>query len=128
MATQYEENELSKMLDVMADHLLARREIEFSDCVLEWYRNSFKCYLVPMPNDKDETLLAVKASIIDRLVEVLNAPPHSDNQKAPDWCSKIKALNKPIRLQSDRLLEGEYYCPAFAKRNLQVVNNFMYFI
>lgn len=128
MTSQYDKNELSKMLDLMADHLLAGREIEFSDCVLEWYRNDFKCHLVPMPQDKDDVHLAVKASIIDRLVEVLNAPPHSDNQTAPAWCSKIKALNKPIRLQSDRLLEGEYYCPAFAKRNLQVVNNFMYFI
>jgi hypothetical protein len=128
MATQDNESEMNDMLDAMATHLLAGEEIDFTDCVLDWYRKDFRCYLVPMPKDKDEIHLAVKASIIDRLVEVLNSPPHSDNQAAPEWCGMVKAVSKPLKLQSDRLLEGEYFCAAFAKRNLHVVQNFMYFI
>ncbi|MEN9866114.1 MAG: hypothetical protein RL748_1704 [Pseudomonadota bacterium] len=128
MALQVVEDEMSEMLDVMANHLLAHEEIEFSDCILDWYRNEFPCDLVPMPGDHDEVRLAVKASIMDRLVEVLNSPPHNANQIAPEWCGRIKALRAPLRLQSDRLLEDEIYCEAFAKRNLFAVKNFMYFI
>lgn len=128
MTTQDTTMELANMLDTMADYFLAKKEIEFSDCVQDWYRNKFQCNLVPMPNDKDEFRLAVKASIMERLVEVLNAPPRSGNQIAPAWCAQIKAVSAPVKLQSERLLEDERYCQAFAKRNLHVTENFMYFV
>ena len=81
-----------------------------------------------MPGDSDEIRLAVKASIIERLVEVLNTPPRSENQVAPEWCGQVKAIGSPLKLQSGRLLEGEALCMAFAKRNLHVVKNCMYFV
>ena len=122
------ETTLSYQLDLMTDYLLQNQEIEFSDCILNWYRRDFKCKLVPEPDDVDAVRLAIKASIIERLVEVLNSPPHNGDQIVPGWCKQIKGLAHPLKLQSERLLEGEQYCEAFEKRNLQVVKNFMYFI
>lgn len=122
------EKEVAELLDRMTRHLVSGNEIEFSDCVLDWYRNGFRCDQVPKPTDKNTTHLAIKASIVERLVEVLNAPPHLDNQTRPAWCNQIEAIGTPLRLQSDRLLDGEQYCMAFSKRNLLVVENFMYFV
>lgn len=119
---------LERMLDLMANHLLKKEEIEFSDCVQDWFRNNYQCKQVPAPLDEDKLRLAVKAGIMERLVEVLNAPPRHGNQIAPDWCKTVSGLGVPMKLQSDRLLEDERYCQAFAKRNLYVVENFMYFV
>lgn len=112
----------------MTDYLLDGEEIEFSECVLDWYRKGYKCEKTPKPDDTDGIRVAVKASIIERLVEVLNSPPHSDQQVVPTWCAQVEGLDNPLKLQSDRLLEDEDYCPAFEKRNLLVVKNFMFFI
>lgn len=118
----------ANLLDQMAQHLLEKKEIEFSDCVLDWHRKGFQCGQVPRPKDKNKIHLAIKASIVERLVEVLNAPPHLGSQIIPAWCNQIEAIDFPLKLQSDRLLEGEQYCAAFSKRNLLVARNFMYFV
>ena len=120
--------EAAKMLDEMTSHILAGNEIAFSDLILDWYREGFECQSIPQPKDTDELRIALKASILERLAEVLNSPPHNESQLPPKWCKKIGSLNKPVKLQSDRLLEGERYCEAFQKRNLFVVSNFMFFI
>ena len=117
-----------KILDKMTTFLLEKEEIAFSDLILDWHRDGVVCSSVPHPKDKDEVRLAVKASIIERLVEVLNSPPHNGNETLPPWCKSIGSLSQPLKLQSDRLLEGEQYCEAFEKRNLFVVRNFMFFI
>ncbi|MCF6338287.1 MAG: hypothetical protein L3J84_10125 [Gammaproteobacteria bacterium] len=119
---------LNQLLDQMANYLLTGREIEFSECVLEWYRKEYSCEQTPKPEPTDLKRLAVKASIMERLVEVLNAAPRSGHEAAPAWCKEVGAVAQPIKLQSDRLLEDEELCEAFNKRNLQVVKNFMYFI
>jgi len=122
-----------KMLDELASHLLSGDEIAFSDLILDWHREDFECESVPQPTDSDELRITLKASILERLAEVLNSPPHNSHpknspQKAPQWCKKVGALNQPIKLQSDRLLEDEQYCEVFQKRNLLVVSNFMFFV
>lgn len=122
------ETRMSKLLNHMTDYLLSGQEIEFSECVLDWYRQGYECGKVPRPDDNTGIRMAVKASIIERLVEVLNSPPHSEQHSVPEWCGLVEGLDKPLKLQSDRLLEGEDYCPAFEKRNLLVVKNFMFFI
>jgi transcriptional regulator with XRE-family HTH domain len=123
----------AKMLDDMASHLLSGDEIAFSDLILDWYREEFECQSVPQPTDPDELRIALKASILERLVDVLNSPPHNPHpqnnlHKPPQWCKKIGAVSQPIKLQSDRLLEDEQYCEVFQKRNLLVVSNFMFFV
>ena len=112
----------------MAGYILSGNEIAFSDLILDWYRDGFDCLSVPRPVHTDELRMALKASILERLAEVLNSPPHNGTQKPPHWCKKIGSLSKPVRLQSDRLLEDEQYCEAFQKRNLFVVSNFMFFV
>lgn len=118
----------SALLDEMADSLLSGDEIAFSDLILDWYREDLECRSVPRPKDSDHLRLAVKASILERLAEVLNLPPHNGDQMPSPWCESIGALDEPVKLQSERLLEGEDYCHAFQKRNLFVVSNFMFFI
>ncbi len=119
---------LNQLLDKMADYLLNGQEIEFSECVLEWYRKEYSCEQTPEPEPTDLKRLAVKASIMERLVEVLNAVPRCGHETAPAWCEEIGAIAEQVKLQSDRLLENEELCEAFSKRNIQVVKNFMYFI
>ena len=116
------------LLDKMASSLLSGDEISLSDLVLDWYRTGLECAAVPKPHDSDPMQLAIKASIIERLAEVLNSPPHNGTQTPAAWCKQVKSLEKPLRLQPERLLEGEDFCEAFARRNLFVVRNFMFFI
>ena len=120
--------EMAMLLEQMADCLLAREEIQFTDLILDWHRNDFDCQLAPKPKNDDALKIALKASILERLVEVLNMPPHNGNQVAPAWVNSIKAIDEPMKLQSDRLLEDEVYCEAFKKRGFLVAKNFMYFI
>ncbi len=119
---------MDAMLDEMANLLLARDEIAFSDLVLDWHRAEFECNLIPKPNDTDPRKLALKASIVERLVEVLNMPPHNANQSTPSWTNSILGIDETAKLQSDRLLEDEAYCEVFEKRGFLVAKNFMFFI
>ncbi len=118
----------ANLLDAMATTLLQGKEIEFSDLILDWHREGLECRSVQKPKDKDKVRLAVKASIIERLCEVLNSPPHNGDQTPPAWCKCIAPIAAPLKLQSDALLEGELFCEPFEKRNLFVVSNFMFFI
>jgi hypothetical protein len=122
------ESILNNELDKLARYLLDKNELAFSECVQNWFRNNYQCEMTPKPLDTDALRLAVKASIIERLVEVLNSPPRNGQQTAPAWCKDIRAVDRPFKLQSDRLLDGEDFCETFEKRNLHVVKNFMYFI
>ncbi|MBI3562840.1 MAG: hypothetical protein HY080_14100 [Gammaproteobacteria bacterium] len=119
---------LDNELDTMVDYLLAGEEIEFSDAVQEWYRKGYECQRIPQPTDLKPLRLAVKASVVERLVEVLNSPPRRGHQVVPEWCRSIKGLDEPLKLQSERLLVDEQFCEPFAKRNLLVLKNFMYFV
>lgn len=119
---------MASMLDRMADLLLAGDEIAFSDLVLDWHRSEYECQLTPKPADTDSRKLALKASIIERLVEVLNMPPHNANQSAPPWTNTISGVDEVVKLQSERLLEDEDYCDAFEKRGFLAAKNFMFFI
>ena len=118
----------SDLLDEMTSYLLSGNEIAFSDLILDWHRENLECRSVPRPKDSDHLSLAIKASVLERLAEVLNLPPHNGNQIPAPWSKGIGALDKPLKLQSERLLEGEDYCAAFQKRNLIAVSNFMCFI
>jgi transcriptional regulator with XRE-family HTH domain len=119
---------MSRMLDEMAELLIVGDEIAFSDSVLDWHRNEFECQLVPKPMDTDHLKLALKASIVERLVEVLNMPPHNREQSAPGWTNSVNGMNSVVKLQSDRLLEDEDYCDVFEKRGFLVAKNFMFFV
>lgn len=119
---------MAETLNRMADLLLSGDEIEFSDLVLDWHRNEYECRLMPRPAGDDPAKLALKASIIERLVEVLNMPPHNANQSAPSWTNSVKGINDVVKLQSDRLLEDEDLCEAFQKRGFLVAKNFMFFV
>lgn len=122
------EQTLNTQLDKMTDYLLNAEEIAFSESVQHWFRQGYICAITPKPLDTDALRLALKASIMERLVEVLNSPPRTGQQAAPAWCATIKGLDQPLALQSERLLEGERCCAVFAKRNLRVVEHFMFFV
>jgi transcriptional regulator with XRE-family HTH domain len=118
----------AQTLDEMTSLLLLGDEIAFSDLILDWYREGLECSSIPRPTDQDKIRLGVKASIVERLCEVLNSPPRNGDQAPAKWCKNIGPLEQPLKLQSDRLLEGESFCPPFEKRNIFVVSNFMFFI
>ena len=121
-------NILNKELDIMTDYLLNGDEINFTECVINWYRREYPCALTPIPTDTDEIRLAVKASLMERMVAVFNSPPRNGQEVVPQWCKRIKGLKAPMKLQNERLLKDEELCDAFANRNLHVVKNFMFFI
>ncbi|WP_018013690.1 hypothetical protein [Teredinibacter turnerae] len=119
---------MAALMDKMASLLFYGDEIAFSDLVLNWYKSEFDCQLTPKPSDSDVRTLALKASIVERLLEVFNIPPHNTNQSTPNWTSSVKGVSEVVKLQSDRLLEDEDYCEAFEKRGFLVAKNFMFFI
>jgi hypothetical protein len=120
---------LQAELDLMVDLVLDRRRgVEFREAVQDWYRQRYECAAIPKPDDTDRVRLALKASIVERLVEVLNSPPRDEHQVVPLWCSDVGALAEPLKLLEDRFLNGEEYCPPFEKRNIFALKNFMYFV
>ena len=121
--------DLAQALARLADDLLAGREIDSA----EVFRNglggdSAAPTYVPPPADADPLRVALKACIVERLVEMLNSLPHDDDQSVPAWTAGVPALPSPMPLQSARLLEGEVFNDIFEKRNFLVTRNFMYFV
>lgn len=74
---------------------------------------------------------ALKACLLERMVEVWNAPPKNGDEKAPGWCKSIPALAvrfSVIKPEEQEFWKDELSSPVFAKRNIFAPKEFMFFL
>lgn len=97
------------------------------DNIQTLYRMDIPLVTIPAPADDDPRLLALKASVIERLVEVWRTPPHDRcDERAPSWCAAVPPLPQPLWL-IDHDLADFGLCLIFQNRNIVALPNFLYF-
>ena len=122
---------LDLVLDRMADHILSYEEIEFLDLVQYVWRREWPLCEASKPKDEDPLRLAIKASLLERMVEIWNSPPKNSAEKVPKWCASIPGVENEFSVISPekmQLWENEPGSEVFKKRNIFAPEQFMFFL
>lgn len=122
---------LDSTLDLMIDKVLAYDEIEFLDLVQFVWRRGWA-----LDTAKDEQITvplrrALRACLVERMVEIWNAPPKNANEKAPSWCADVPALQERfsvIKPEEQSFWDNEPENEIFSKRNIFAPKEFMFFL
>lgn len=122
---------LDATLDLMVDHLLSYDEIAFLDLVQFVWRRGWRLNSASEPQESDSLRKALKACLVERMVEIWNAPPKNSDEHAPEWCSNVPAVDQRfsvIKSEQQAFWEGELANPIFEKRNIFAPKEFMFFL
>ena len=122
---------LDDALDKMVDYLLSYEEIEFLDLVQYVWRRGWPMASAQIPNDTDPLRRALKASLIERMVEIWSSPPKNSPEQAPEWCASIPPTPERFSVispEDEALWIEEPPCPVFEKRNIFAPKEFMFFL
>lgn len=122
---------LDDTLDRMVDHLLAYDEIPFLDLVQHIWRRGWPLTSANAPRDKDSLRLALKACLVERMVEIWNTPPKNAQEKVPDWCESVPPAQKRfsvIKPEDQAFWENELASSVFEKRYIFAPKEFMFFV
>lgn len=122
---------LDVTLDRMVDALVAHEEIQFLDLVQYVWRRGWPLSSAKKPNDNDALRLALKACLLERMVEIWNAPPKNAREKVPGWCEMVPP--SPVRFsvispENQVFWENEEGSPIFGYRNIFAPRDFMFFL
>ena len=123
--------DLDAVLDSMTDKLLAYDEIAFLDLVQYIWRRGWPLETASRPSDNSALRCALKACIIERMVDIWASPPKNTEALAPAWCSNIPALTERfsvIKPAEQSFWEDEPSNPIFEKRNIFAPKEFMFFL
>lgn len=83
------------------------------------------------PTDRDELRRALKASLMERMVEIWNSPPKNGSEQVPDWCESIPAVKESfsvIKSDEQDFWQDEPPTSVFEKRNIFAPKEFMFFL
>lgn len=122
---------LDSTLDHMTDKLLAYDEIAFLDMVQFVWRRGWPLESALAPSDDSQLRCAIKACLIERMVELWSMPPKNSPEKAPEWCANIPAAPERfsvIEAKEEAFWANEPSNPIFAKRNIFAPKEFMFFL
>jgi hypothetical protein len=122
---------LDTTLDRMVDALVAHEEIQFLDLVQYVWRRGWSLSSAKKPNDNDALRLALKACLLERMVEIWNSPPKNSNEQVPGWCEKVPS--SPVHFsvispENQVFWENEEGSPIFQRRNIFAPRDFMFFL
>ena len=117
-------------LNRMVIYLLKYDETSFKDEVQNFWRNRWVIKDIPDPKDSDELVYALKACIVERMVEIWNSPPKNQNESAPEWCEHVKPYTIGFSVIPDDMKEifKSYTSDIFGKRNVFAPHDFMFFV
>ena len=124
-------DDIDKTLDQMVDHLLAYREIDFLDLVQFIWRRGWPLASVTEPHDKDPLRRALKACIVERMVELWSTPPKNSPESIPSWCETIPPVTEHfsvIKPEDQAFWSTEPANEIFEKRNIFAPKEFMFFL
>lgn len=125
----------AEALDGMVHHLLAHAAnrdnlnhlVAALDTVQHLCWAMVRLVEIPEPNHLGPVGKALAASVVERLAEVYGAPPHNQPQTAPAWCATVPASPAVIWLIAPEWADGVELNPAFARRNIMALANFLAF-
>jgi hypothetical protein len=124
-------DDLDTTLDKMVDLLLVHDEIPFLDLVQHVWRRGWPLGSASAPQDPDPLRRALKASLIERMVEIWNAPPKNAAEKAPEWCQSVPAIETRFSVigpDDQAIWKNEPPSPIFERRNIFAPREFMFFL
>jgi hypothetical protein len=101
------------------------------DLVQYVWRRGWKLHSAKPPENKETLQNALKACLIERMVEIWNAPPKNSEEKVPEWCEGVPAVHERfsvIRPEDQSMWEGEPANKCFEKRNIFAPKEFMFFL
>ena len=118
------------VLNKMVDHLLSYEEIPFLDLVQYIWRREWVLGDINKPTDTDPLRLALKACLVERMVEIWNAPPKNCNETVPPWCQSVPAVKEHFSVIPGDLevWKDEPSSHIFEKRNIFAPKEFMFFL
>ena len=122
---------LDKALDMMIDRLLAHDEIALLDLVQLVWRRGWRLENSTASRSQDALHSALRACLVERMVEIWNAPPKNSDEKVPEWCETIPAVRdcfSVIKPEEQSFWEREPANEIFAKRNIFAPKEFMFFL
>ena len=122
---------LDKALDRMVDLLLDYQEIAFLDLVQFVWRRGWHLQSTSTPTDSEPLRRALKACLIERMVEIWNSPPKNSDEKVPAWCESIYAVQERfsvIKPEEQANWDNEIASSIFEKRNIFAPEQFMFFL
>lgn len=122
---------LDAVLDNMTDKLLAYDEIAFLDMVQFVWRRGWPLESATSPTDGSELRCALKACLVERMVELWSSPPKNSPEKVPTWCANIAAVSERfsvIEPKDQSSWANEPSNPIFEKRNIFAPREFMFFL
>lgn len=122
---------LDNTIDMMVDRLLAYDEIAFLDLVQFVWRRGWTLESASDNEPLDPLRRALKACLIERMVDVWNAPPKSSDERVPEWCENVPAVHERfsvIKPEEQSFWSGEPANEIFAKRNIFAPKEFMFFL
>ncbi|WP_226642203.1 hypothetical protein [Microbulbifer variabilis] len=122
---------LDSTLDLMIDKILEHDEIAFLDLIQLVWRRGWELESATDRHPASPLLHALRACLVERMVEIWNAPPKNANEKVPSWCGEVPALQERfsvIKPADQSFWKKEPSNQIFEKRNIFAPKEFMFFL
>ena len=122
---------IDAVLDKMTNKILAYDEIAFLDMVQYVWRRGWSLESAKKPMNDSPIRLALKACILERMVEIWGLPPKNISGAPPTWCKEVPALQERFNViptGEQHHWKNESGNPTFAKRNIYAPMEYMYFL
>ncbi len=123
--------DLDSTLNQMVAHLLNYDEIPFLDLVQFVWRRGWPLVTASEPLDKDPLQCALKACIVERMVELWSSPPKNHSEQVPPWCGNVPPITERysvIEPEYQVFWKDEQANEIFEKRNIFAPKEFMFFV
>lgn len=120
----------NKCLNRMVKYLLRDDDLSVREEVQYFWRQKWAIKDIKKPRRTDDLTLALKACIVERMVEVWNAPPKNQNESVPEWCCGVPALDQEFSVISKEYRHFFEDDPSdiFGKRNIFAPRNYLFFV
>jgi len=115
----------------MCDSILRKDTVAFMDDVQLFWGKEWPLSSIPDPHEKDTLKYALKACFVERMAEVWEEPPKSQETSVPAWCLRVPAVQKDFSVIPDEyreFYEGDLVSSVFSKRNIFAPRDFMFFV
>ena len=119
-----------KCLDRMVDAILDSDEITLYDKVQDFWYQEWELSMLKDPGEKDVLRYALKACLVEKMVEIWGMPPKNKKDFAPLWCKNVSAYEAGFLVIEERYKKYfiEEMSPVFQKRNIFAPKDYLFFV
>jgi len=126
----YQNDTPDKCLDRMVDAILNRDEITLFDEVQYFWRQKWELSTIEDPGEKDALRYALKACLVEKMVEIWGMPPKNKKDFAPLWCKNVSAYEAGFSVIKEQHKKYfiEEISSVFQKRNIFAPRDYLFFV